>query len=149
MMRLSYAAMGLMLLATVAIAQERGLSVEQESEFAAELLVPRGDPERGRLVFGPCRSCHFTDAGAGHGNGPNLHRIFGKVAGKQEGFKYYSPEFKAARYVWTPNVLYIWLENPMASLPTTTMMSAGVPDPQERADLIAYLELVSVRIFPE
>ena len=46
-------------------------------------------------------------------------------------------------------MLYVWLENPMAVLPGTTMMSAGVSDPQERADLIAYLELVTVRSFPD
>ena len=149
MKRFRCIAIGLMLVATTVLAQDGNLSEEQQSEFAAELLVPRGNPERGRLVFGPCRSCHSTNAGAAHGNGPNLHRIFGKVAGKQKGFEHYSPELKAARFVWTPSVLYVWLENPMASLPGTTMMSAGVPDPQERADLIAYLELVTVRIFPD
>jgi len=134
-----------LLVATYGSAQEPASPAAIHSALSAQTLLPRGDPERGRLVFGGCRSCHFTEAGAGHGNGPNLHRIFGKVAGKQAGFDYYSPELKAAQFVWTPGVLYVWLENPMASIPGTTMMSAGVPDPQERADLIAYLELVTVR----
>jgi cytochrome c len=81
----------------------------------------------------------------GHNNGPNLHRIFGKVAGKQAGFAYYSETFKAARFVWTPQLMYTWLENPMAMFPGSSMMSLGVPDPQRRADLIAFLEQVSVR----
>lgn len=110
-----------------------------------ELSLAQGDPGRGRLVFAPCRTCHFTDAGAGHGNGPNLSRIFGKVAGQQTGFEYYSDALKAAQFVWTPQLMYAWLENPMAALPGTTMMSAGVPDPSRRADLIAYLQSVSVR----
>jgi cytochrome c len=29
--------------------------------------------------------------------------------------------------------------------PNSTMMSLGVPDPQRRADLIAFLQLASVR----
>jgi cytochrome c len=95
-------------------------------------------------VFAQCRTCHFTQAEAGHGNGPNLHRIFGKVAGKQPGFEYYSAPLQAAQFVWTPALLYAWLENPMAATPGTSMMSAGVPDPARRADLI-YLEQVSVR----
>jgi len=136
-----------LLVATYGSAQEPASPAAIHSALSAQTLLPRGDPERGRLVFGGCRSCHFTEAGAGHGNGPNLHRIFGKVAGKQAGFDYYSPELKAAQFVWTPTVLYVWLENPMASIPGTTMMSAGVPDPQERADLIAYLELVTVRTY--
>ena len=139
------AAASLLLVSTLSRAQEAGSPAATQAESSPEILLPRGDPELGRLVFGRCRSCHVTAAAAGHGNGPNLHRIFGKVAGKQAGFDYYSPELKAAQFVWTPNVLYVWLENPMASMPGTTMMSAGVPDPQERADLIAYLELVTVR----
>jgi len=108
--------------------------------------VLAGDPERGRLVFGPCRACHFTVAELGHGNGPNLFRIFGRVAGSQPDFAYYSPQMQAAQFVWTPQMLFAWLENPMAALPGTSMMSAGVPDARERADLIAYLQLVTVQI---
>ena len=81
----------------------------------------------------------------GHNNGPNLHRIFGKVAGKQDGFAYYSDTFKAARFVWTPQLMYRWLENPTAMFPDSSMMSLGVPDPQRRADLIAFLQQASVR----
>jgi len=104
-----------------------------------------GDAERGRLAFGPCRTCHYPEAFMGHNNGPNLHRIFGKVAGKQAGFAYYSATFKAAQFVWTPQLMYAWLENPMAMFPGSSMMSLGVPDPQRRADLIAFLEQASVR----
>jgi cytochrome c len=107
--------------------------------------APVGDARRGRLVFGACRTCHYAEESMGYNNGPNLHRIFGKVAGKQEGFNYYSDEFKAAKFVWTPAVMYVWLENPMAMFPTSTMMSLGVPDPQERADLIEFLKQASER----
>ncbi|WP_187276576.1 c-type cytochrome [Parahaliea maris] len=104
-----------------------------------------GDPERGRLVFGPCRTCHYPDPAMGHNNGPNLYRIFGRVAGKQEGFEYYSDTFKKAEFVWTPQLLDLWLANPGAMFPGSTMMSLGVPEPQRRADLIAYLKQASVR----
>ena len=108
------------------------------------LPVP-GDAERGRLVFAQCRTCHYAEAFMGHNNGPNLHRIFGKVAGKQEGFAYYSQTFRTAEFVWTPQLMYAWLENPMRMFPDSTMMSLGVPDPQRRADLIAFLKQASVR----
>lgn len=104
-----------------------------------------GDPTRGRLVFGACRTCHYAEQAMGHNNGPNLHRIFGKVVGQQKGFDYYSATFKAAGFVWTPQVMYTWLENPMAMFPASSMMSLGVPDPQRRADLIAFLQQASVR----
>ncbi len=130
--------LGLLVLVAVAHGQEQPEPVE-------ELSLVQGDPARGRLVFAPCRTCHFTEAEAGHGNGPNLYRIFGKVAGQQAGFDYYSGPMQSAGFVWTPQLLYAWLEDPMAALPGTTMMSAGVPDDGQRADLVAYLQSISVR----
>ena len=103
------------------------------------------DVDRGRLVFGACRTCHYPDAFMGHNNGPNLNGIFGKVAGKQPGFEYYSQRFREADFVWTPQLMFAWLENPMAMFPDSVMMSRGVPDPQDRADLIAYLKQASLR----
>ena len=99
-----------------------------------------GDAEKGRLVFAQCRTCHYPEKIIGHHNGPNLHAIFGKVAGKQVGFDDYSETFKAAQFVWTEELLFAWLANVEAMFPETTMMSLGVTDPQQRADLIAYLK---------
>ena len=113
--------------------------------IAAQAPMPSGNAERGRLEFGVCRTCHYAEAVMGHNNGPSLHRIFGKVVGKQEGFHYYSDEFQAAQFVWTPELMFVWLENPMAMFPGSSMMSAGVPDPQKRADLIEFLRQASVR----
>jgi cytochrome c len=120
-----------------------GLVGAQETGDQGLPLV--GDPERGRLVFGPCRTCHYPDAFMGHNNGPNLHRIFGKVVGKQAGFEYYSETFKTAQFVWTPQLMYMWLKDPMAMFPDSSMMSLGVPDAQARADLVAFLMQATLR----
>lgn len=120
-----------LLLAPAAVSAQQGLMA--------------GDPERGRLAFAPCRTCHYPEASMGHNNGPNLHRIFGKVVGQQAGFDYYSDEFKSAQFVWTPALMFAWLEDPMGIIPGSSMMSLGVPDPQRRADLIAFLKVASVR----
>jgi len=135
---------------TGARAQEASLpevpAAEAPGAALEEALLPLvGDVERGRLVFGPCRACHSVEPGAATGAGPGLHRIFGRVAGKQEGFAGYSPGFREAAFVWTPRVMYAWLENPLAFFPDSTMMSAGVSDPRQRADLIAYLEWARAR----
>jgi cytochrome c len=107
------------------------------SELEARLAL--ANPDRGRLVFGRCRTCHYPEAFMGHNTGPNLSGIFGKVAGKQTGFEYYSERFRSAQFVWTPQLMYAWLEAPMAMFPDSSMMSLGVPDAQDRADLIAFL----------
>lgn len=145
-------AMGLGALgSTLALAAEDAArdAAPQPAETAAAAgayeAMPEGDPERGRLVFGQCRTCHYPEPEMGHNNGPNLHRIFGKVAGKQEGFEYYSETFREAQFVWTPELLWLWLADPLAMFPDTTMMSRGVADPQDRADLVAYLMRASVR----
>ena len=107
-------------------------------------VMPEGDVERGRLLFGACRACHYLRAGEGHHNGPNLHRIFGRVVGTAAGFEYYSESFRTAGFAWTPERLFAWLANPLEQYPETTMMSPPLSDPQRRADLIAYLARASV-----
>lgn len=146
--------MGLGATGTLAAEGAAGDAVPQPAETEAAAgtydAMPEGDPERGRLVFGQCRTCHYPEPEMGHNNGPNLHRIFGKVAGKQAGFEYYSETFREAQFVWTPELLWLWLADPLAMFPDTTMMSRGVADPQDRADLVAYLMRASVRgVAPE
>lgn len=41
---------------------------------------------------------------------------------------------------WNKDTLFIYLENPKKYIPGTKMVFAGIKKPQERADLIAYLE---------
>ena len=97
------------------------------------------DLEQGRIVFGRCRTCHYPDKGAGHQNGPSLWNVWGRKAGTQEGFAYYSQALKDSGLVWNPDYLDAWLADPRGFIPGNMMMSLGVPDPQQRADLIAYL----------
>jgi cytochrome c len=98
-----------------------------------------GDPVRGRQIFAPCRTCHYPEKGYGHHNGPSLFAIFGRRAGTQEGFLYYSEAVKRSNLIWTPALLDAWLANPGSLLPGTNMMFVGIPDARGRADLIAYL----------
>jgi len=110
-----------------------GLSVTASAE------APQGDAERGRLVFGQCRTCHYPEKAYGDHNGPNLYGIFGRKAGSRESYAYYSAEMKQAGFVWTPELLDFWLANPRKFLPDSTMVVFETT-PQERADLIEYLK---------
>lgn len=100
---------------------------------------PPGDAARGRQIFAPCRTCHYPEKGYGHHNGPSLFAIFGRRAGTQEGFLYYSQALKRSALVWTPELLDTWLANPRTFLPGTSMVFVGIGDARDRADLIAYL----------
>ncbi|MGD9895284.1 MAG: cytochrome c family protein, partial [Dehalococcoidia bacterium] len=52
----------------------------------------------------------------------------------------YSKAMKASGITWDELSLDRFLENPLKTLPGTKMAYAGVKDPRERADLIAYLK---------
>lgn len=106
----------------------------------AALAAPYGeaDYEAGRRVFAQCRSCHTLDAGAGNRVGPNLHGLFGREIGSVEGFTY-SQAVQDANFVWTPEQLDQWLENPQTFLPGNRMAFGGVRDETQRRNLIAYL----------
>ena len=105
---------------------------------AASAAAPVGDAARGRQVFAACRTCHYPEKGYGHHNGPSLFAIFGRTAGTQPGFDYYSPWLRKSGLVWTPQLLDAWLANPNM-LAESAMVFVGIPDAQARADLIAYL----------
>lgn len=109
---------------------------------SAATALPKGDAERGKLVFGPCRTCHYPEKVVGHNNGPSLWNIFGQPAGKQLGFDY-SEAMRNASFVWTPELMDVWLTDPARFMPGNMMMSLGIADPQDRADIIEYLKTFS------
>ena len=100
----------------------------------------KGDADRGAMIFAPCRTCHYPEKLVGNHNGPSLYAIFGRKAGTREGFLYYSETMKKADFVWTPELLDLWLANPQGFLPGSSMVFVGLPDPRDRADLIEYLK---------
>ncbi len=106
--------------------------------LGAAAEAPKGNAERGRLVFGQCRTCHYPEKAYGDHNGPNLYGIFGRKAGSVASYAYYSDEMKKAGFDWTPELLDFWLANMGKFLPNSTMVVFETT-PQERADIIEYL----------
>jgi cytochrome c len=101
-----------------------------------------GDAEEGAEVFKKCRACHDVGPGAKNKVGPLLNDIVGRKAGTIDGFPY-SDANKASGakgLTWTEDVLFKYLENPLAFMPGTKMAFAGLKDPQDRKDLIAFLK---------
>jgi cytochrome c len=94
----------------------------------------------GARAFLQCRACHGLKAGDGEKLGPNLHGFFGKKAGTNRPAYAYSAPMKAAKIVWDEKTLDAFLLRPTSSVPGTTMAFAGMPKPENRAALIAYLK---------
>ncbi len=74
--------------------------------------------------------------------GPNLHGVFGRKAGTFAGYAY-SDAVKNSGFVWDAPLLDKWLSQPAKTLPGTKMTFVGLPNAQDRIDLIAYLKVAS------
>jgi cytochrome c len=70
--------------------------------------------------------------------GPNLYGVFGRKAASVPGFSYSDP-LKAAGWKWDAQHIDTWITDPKADLPGTKMTFAGLKDPKDRTDVIAYL----------
>ncbi len=110
-----------------------------QAPSAVDGLLETANAGRGRLLFLQCRACHSLEQGGDNKVGPNLYGLLGSVAGKAEGFDY-SSELTNSGIVWTPQTIDQWLAKPSEFLPGNRMVFAGVADPEDRADLIAYLQ---------
>lgn len=97
-----------------------------------------GDADKGKGVFITCQTCHAIEEGKNK-IGPSLHGIVGRAAGTIAGYAY-SDANKNSGITWTPEKLFQYLEAPQRVVPGTKMTFAGLPDPQKRADVIAYLQ---------
>jgi len=99
-----------------------------------------GDLSNGQSKFALCRSCHTIAEGGPDLTGPNLYGVFGRKAGSKPGYAY-SDAVKAAGFTWDAEHLDKWLASPREFLPGTKMTFAGLHDPKDRVDLIAYLKV--------
>ena len=100
------------------------------------------DLENGRLHFNLCRACHTITQGGPNMTGPNLYGVFGrKVASKAD--YGYSAALSAKSWTWDVDHLDKWLASPRTDVPGTKMMFYGIPDNDDRRDLIAYLKVAS------
>ncbi|MCK6451042.1 MAG: cytochrome c family protein [Alphaproteobacteria bacterium] len=103
---------------------------------SAHAGAAEGDPVRGEKLYDRCVGCHSNDRDR---TGPRHAGLIGRRAGSVAGFPY-SDAMKRSGIVWDAATLDRFLANPRALVPGTRMGFAGVPDPQDRADLIAHLE---------
>jgi cytochrome c len=105
------------------------------SILAANSRAEPGDAGRGETVYERCAGCHSPNANR---VGPMHRGVVGRIAGTVPDFAY-SPGLKNAGFVWTEDQLDKWLTNPQALVPGARM-GFRLNDPQERADVIAYLK---------
>lgn len=100
----------------------------------------KGDAKRGAESYRACVGCHSLETGS-HLSGPSLAGLWGRKAGRADGFVRYSKGLKSAEFMWDENTLNVWLANPRAMIPGTYMVFRGVENERARTDLVAFLAI--------
>jgi cytochrome c len=91
----------------------------------------------GKSLFVQCSGCHSLSP-SHNDRGPNLYHLLGRKAGTVPGYNY-SLAMKKAAIVWRDATLARFLADPQHVVPGTTMIFAGVTNPQQTKALLDYL----------
>jgi cytochrome c len=117
---------------------EEAAPAEGEAEtIDVAAILAAGDAAAGEAVFKKCGSCHKLDGS--DGVGPHLNGVVGRNHAAAAGYAYSEANLALAAELWTPEALFGFLENPKKYMPGTKMAFAGLPKPEDRANVIAYL----------
>lgn len=107
-------------------------AVEKPIDFSV------ADATKGEQVFKKCAACHNADPGGANALGPALHGVLGRPVASHAGFAY-SDALKGAGGNWGWDNMSAWLANPKKFAPGNKMTFAGLSNPEERANVIAFL----------
>ena len=113
---------------------EGGAAAEQP----IEAYLAKADPAKGQQIFNKCMACHNADKGGANQLGPNLWDVVGEPIGQGKGFAF-SDALAKKGGTWNWDNLSQWLSSPKAFAPGTKMTFAGLGNPEDRANVIAFL----------
>lgn len=123
----------------VEISAEGKAVKKEEKQVDLAAMMASADSSRGEKIFKKCASCHNADKGAAAKVGPNLFGIVGKARGTSSGFVY-SNALKAKGGAWDRASIDQFIAKPKDFIPGTKMAFPGLKKPQDRADIILFLE---------
>ena len=105
-------------------------------------VLPAADAAAGQKISTRCEQCHDLSKGGPNKIGPNLWGVVGRARATHEGFSY-SGAMSADHAPWTLDKLFKFLKSPAAVVPGTKMSFAGLRNPQDRINLLAWLRTQS------
>jgi len=110
--------------------------------------LAKASVDKGKSTAKQCEACHTLTKGGPNRVGPNLWDVVGNERGKgRNGFNF-SSAMKAKGGEWTYDELDKFLTAPREYIPGTAMTFAGIKNPQQRADVIDYLNTLSDNPMP-
>jgi len=119
--------------------EEGGPAVETMPDWGT--VLPKADIAAGQAITAKCQSCHNFDAAGTNEIGPGLYGVVGRPPGTHPGYDYDQAmqDFAKTHKAWTYDLLYQFLKAPGSFMPGTKMTFVGLPESQDRINVIAYL----------
>ncbi len=119
--------------------EEEGDAGGAAAEKPIAFYLASADPAKGADVFKKCAACHNATKGGPNALGPYLWGMMGETIGAgHHGFAF-SDALKSKGGTWDWQNMSDWLKSPKAFAPGTKMTFAGLSKPEDRANIIAYL----------
>jgi len=118
-------------------AEESASSGPAEQPIAFYLQT--ADAGRGERQFAKCASCHTINQGGANGTGPNLYGVAGEPIATGHGGYDFTQALRSKGGTWDWENLSAWIKSPREFAPGTRMGFGGMSNPQDRADLLVYL----------
>ncbi|MEQ1688683.1 MAG: c-type cytochrome [Sphingopyxis sp.] len=122
------------LIASVACVAAMAIGAVAGYAQAVSPRPPVAAPNGAALYQSRCGGCHSI---AANRVGPAHRGVVGRRAGTYAGYGYSRP-LRESNIIWTPQNLNLWLQGPQAMVRGARMFTS-VPNPAERAAIIAYL----------
>ena len=119
--------------------EAEGGAAAEAPAHPVEYYLASADPAKGAEVFKKCAACHVSAKGGANGLGPNLWNVVGEEIGKGAGGFAFSDALAGKGGAWAWASLNEWLTSPKKYAPGTKMTFAGLSKPEDRANVIAYL----------
>lgn len=108
---------------------------------AAAAAAPAANLERrGQRLFLQCQACHSLTREPEGKIGPPLAGVVGRKAASAPGFAGYTKALQGAGLTWDEATLDRWLTQPSTLVPGTAMVFVGLPKPEDRQAIVAYLK---------
>lgn len=99
------------------------------------------DAEKGAIVFKKCAICHTVEDTTNK-VGPTLKGLIGRKAASVQGYKYSVAMLAKGGegLIWDEANLAVYLPDPKKFVPGTKMAFPGLKNPEDAANLIAFLK---------
>jgi len=105
-------------------------------------LIAVADVANGEKVAKKCVACHAFEKGGANKTGPGLWGVLGADIAAHAGYEY-SGALQEKEGNWDWDKLSAFLENPRGWAPGTKMGFAGLKKPEDRADIMAWMNAQS------